>query len=95
MRPTWSRVTSTPGIEMTTKVQGPPKICDVCMLQMFSCMKKIRQQSNTLCHVRLYFMAVSLITVPTMECLSESYKVDNQGTEICEYKSSNEDSNKV
>ena len=40
-------------------------------------------------------MVVSLITVPTMECLSESNKVDNQGTEICEYKSSDEAGNKV
>ena len=30
-----------------------------------------------------------------MEFLSELTKVDNQGTEICKYKSSDEDGNKV
>ena len=40
-------------------------------------------------------MVVSLVTVPTMEFLSESKKLDNQGTEICKYKSSDEDGNKV
>ena len=43
-------------------------------------------------------MVVSLVTVPTswiMESLSELTKVDNQGTEICKYKSSDEDGNKV
>ena len=41
-------------------------------------------------------MVVSLVpTSWTMEFLSELTKVDNQGTKICKYKSSDEDGNKV